>query len=214
MDFHAQLNKQLDFLTTSCAAYDAGSKDEGVRIATSLRVLFHQTRNSTSLLTYLHAQNITLLSTCEGVRPGARFWPNITDIRLIPPHLVAEFIPKLDTAKSKRYVHFRTWWDREPIYVTHHKGRRISLTRRDIALAAANTDGGAHVDSALGAEYEYILEGAGWSMTWNPEDGSPSTEVKFQYAHLSALRQMAYEVLHSPDVLRLRDSSTPSLLTS
>jgi hypothetical protein len=63
--FKDQLTKQLGFLRRSCESYDQGYKDEAIRIATVLRVLFHDTGRSTSLLTHLKAKdNIWLRSTC------------------------------------------------------------------------------------------------------------------------------------------------------
>ncbi len=47
----------------SCAAYDQGHIDEAVRIATLIRVLIHDTRNSISLLKHLDALGINLSST-------------------------------------------------------------------------------------------------------------------------------------------------------
>ncbi len=82
------------------------------------------------------------------------------------------------------------------------RGEGIEVHRRDLVLSAANKDGGAHVDAALDATYSRILEGAGWSITVNPPDEPPRT-IPFKNAHVAALRQIAYEVLNSPDVLKL-----------
>jgi hypothetical protein len=55
IDFTGQLQRQLGFMENSARAYDAGHRDEAIRLATSLRVLFHQTPKSTSLLRHLGA---------------------------------------------------------------------------------------------------------------------------------------------------------------
>jgi hypothetical protein len=65
-DFKADLHRQFGFLKRSCESYDNGNLDEGIRIATVARVLIHDTRNSTSLLKHLGAQNIKLSSTVRG----------------------------------------------------------------------------------------------------------------------------------------------------
>ena len=62
--FRQRLRQQLSFIENSCAAYDSGETEEAIRVATCLRVLFHQTRNSTSLLTHLNATDVELFSTC------------------------------------------------------------------------------------------------------------------------------------------------------
>ncbi len=63
-DFIAQLRRQLSLLENSCLAFDQGCRDEAVRIATAIRVLVHNTANSTSLITHLKAESTRLLSTC------------------------------------------------------------------------------------------------------------------------------------------------------
>lgn len=199
-DFKEQLRKQIDFLRTSCDLYDAGKKDEAIRIANALRIIFHDTRSSTSLLKHLNAGAIRLLSTCEDIRANAQFWANLTDIELDPAHGRAEFRPKLATDRSKRPVGRYRWWSDEIIYlIVPHK---IKLNRRDLVLGAANKDGGAHVDQHLAPDYEAILEGAGWMMT--TYENEVVRNIPFKYGHLAALRQIGYEVLDSPDIVRLQ----------
>lgn len=195
MDFKEQLKKQLRFLQNSCEGYDAGDKDEAIRIATTLRILFHQTSMSTSLLTHLKTPRVKLLSTCEVIPKGRSFWPNLTVIKLWPVMRMAEYAPKLDTAKTKNYVPFSQWWRYETVYLVG----RLTINRKDLVLSAAHTDGGAHVGKKLDAEYETILNGAGWKMTLNLPEGDE--DLPFRYGHLAALRQMGYEVLNSPDLL-------------
>ncbi len=63
VDFVEHLRRQLGFLELSCASYDAGHRDEAIRIATTIRVLTHNTKASTSLLKHLNATTMNLLST-------------------------------------------------------------------------------------------------------------------------------------------------------
>lgn len=73
MSFNPQehLRRQIRFLEHSCSSYDAGFFDEAIRIATVLRVLFHQTQRSTSLMTHLNAQDIHIISTAPIQEPGS-----------------------------------------------------------------------------------------------------------------------------------------------
>lgn len=64
-DFKAQLAEQLRSLALSCESFDAGFQDEAVRIATSVRVLLHDTKRQTSLLSHLNARKIQLATTVE-----------------------------------------------------------------------------------------------------------------------------------------------------
>jgi hypothetical protein len=63
-DFHAHLKTHLGFLARSCIAYDQGHLEEALRMAVSLRVMFHDTQSSTSLLRHLGAKGrVRLKST-------------------------------------------------------------------------------------------------------------------------------------------------------
>jgi hypothetical protein len=65
-DFSAQLGRQIGFLERSCLAYGSGHQEEALRIAVSLRVLFHDTQSSVSLLTHLGVKaSARVLSTFE-----------------------------------------------------------------------------------------------------------------------------------------------------
>jgi hypothetical protein len=80
--------------------------------------------------------------------------------------------------------------------------RNITVSRKDLALWAANKDGGAHVDANLGLGLERVKNGMDFTWTVGWPDGS-SHIVKCRDLHLAALRQFGYEVLHSPDLLEL-----------
>ena len=61
-----QLSRQLSFLERSASAFDAGHRDEAIRIATTVRVMIHETQKSACLLTLLRARNsIKLVSTVK-----------------------------------------------------------------------------------------------------------------------------------------------------
>ena len=199
VDFQKHLEIQLQFIETSCDAYDAGHVYEGVRIATALRVLFNQTKSQTPLLVHLGSPNIHLLSTCEVPLHGQRFLPAMTNLEIHPISKHFAYIHKL-RVDYERPVTFNNWWFNEIVYLS--KDHNLELTRQDLVLGAADKDGGAHVDKKLEPRYETVLQGLGWSMTVRP-DGEPPQEISCKNGHLSALRQMGYEVLHSPDLLSL-----------
>ncbi|WP_455243739.1 hypothetical protein [Petrachloros mirabilis] len=76
------------------------------------------------------------------------------------------------------------------------------ITRKDIVLAAANKDGGAHVDAKLTKEYQALArDGAVGSFVYQTQ--GQRTEAPIQGAHLVSLRQLGYELLHSPELTSL-----------
>jgi hypothetical protein len=201
VDFVRQLDKQLRFIEASCREYDAGNVDEGIRIATALRVIFHHTAASTSLLTHLCAMNTEILSTA-GRRPGSHpdgYWPALVQIKYDVATNTLECNPTFDCRPSAhRMLPASAWWDTELVFY----GGRKRFKRKPLVLHAANKDGGAHVDSELPEDYEWLLNGADVAMGLITADGQDLTR-RLPNPHLAYLRQMGHEVLHSPELLKL-----------
>jgi hypothetical protein len=204
-DFQQQLARQLLFMENSCREYDAGHREEAIRLATCVRIIFHDTTRSTSLLRHLNATNISVLSTSVTGAPHSA-----SPHALVRCHGTAgrddwRSVPLLDTAPSKKSIPHEDWWDKEVVFY----GGPTRVTRRKLVLSAANKDGGAHVDAALDAEYEEVIRGLGMSITWqrvDEETGQPVGDpwvTELHDTHFAGLRQIAYEVLNSPDLLRL-----------
>jgi len=97
---------------------------------------------------------------------------------------------------------FTEWWNQVVLVID-----RQPITRRSLVLAAADKDGGAHVDAALTKEYEALIVNFGEIVT-TYADG---TEARFAVdnAHFMALRQIAYEILNSPDLAALLGEEQP-----
>ncbi len=70
-------------------------------------------------------------------------------------------------------------------------------------LAAAEKDGGAHVDAKLDRRYEMIEQGLGWAINVNPPHGLHSIIEPATNGHLASLRQMGWELGRSHDLSRL-----------
>ena len=199
-NFITQLQRQLGFLRRSCDSYDSGFDDEAIRIAVIIRVLLHNTRVSTSLLSLLNAQNINLLSTCPEIDishimfSGGLSWSQLKVENDQCVH--AKPVPMLDSHKNEdRLLSISDWWE-QVVYVIS-EGR---LTRKQIVLTASNQDGGAHVDKKLTREYEALQRGIG---IMGYSIGGQAAEFAIENLQLSDLRQMGYEILNSPDVLSL-----------
>jgi hypothetical protein len=203
--FRQHLRKQLGFLERSCASYDAGHKDEAIRIATVIRVLIHETAHSTSLLHHLGGLGITLLSTCPD--RDAQFADLSSysacsfrglGIMKITTRKGAELVPGLGEKDCRTMVTVPKWWN-QIVWVLDHQTK---LTRKSIVLTAANKDGGAHVDSALTREYE-SLSSEGAAGVYTGKAGGVEFRGEIQDAHLISLRQLGYELLNSPALLSL-----------
>jgi hypothetical protein len=185
-DFAKQLRRHLRFIETSCRLYDGGDIDEALRIAVSLRVLFHDHNRNFSLLTHLGKKSsIRLIST---IGLGQTEMQLDKNLRLALPFefTLDGVAPPLDATRPTRLIECVDWWN-EIVMV-----QRQGFSRWDVIRAAANQLGGAHVDGELRDKSAVLMDGIG---TFN---GGELIET-----HFPLLRQIGYEVLASPELTGL-----------
>jgi hypothetical protein len=197
-DFKKRLREQLGFIERSTAAFDQGHREEAMRIATALRVIFHHTNSSTSLLHHLNAVNVKVRSDApdrqkqDAALSGRKIVGEFSwALASISPAAGGKFAPLTDAKAPHRMLDAPDWWQE---VFAHIDGR--DYTRRAVVLWAANKDGGAHVDDVLPPEYEAIKQ-AGALGHFELQDGS---KADIEDAHYTFLRTMAFEVLNSPDL--------------
>lgn len=203
-DYVDQMSRQLGFLQRSGHSFDAGYEDEAIRIGVTLRVLFHdnQRGGSNSLMSYFNKPEVKVLATSPAIGPGCMLamgglsW---SVMRLVDGQFQSYNKPMLGCAPDvHRLVPWKEWWE-EPVYVLDGT---TTISRRQIAMTASNKDGGAHVDGKLTPEYEALRAGLFTFERFPQAEGFESGPA-FINVHLADLRQMAYEVLNSPDILAL-----------
>ena len=191
--FAEKMREQLRFLQRSCAAFDSGAEDEALRIATALRVIFHNTPKSTSLIAHLGLSDVKMLSSSRGHGDYHDYLSFRIDFSSPEPVKTSPIL-----GAQFRELPLSTWWATESVFV--HDGEKFS--RKMIVLSAANKDGGAHVDSKLSAEYEALAkDGAVGSFVYQTQ--GQKVEAPIQDAHLVSLRQLGYELLHSSELVKL-----------
>ena len=196
VDFKVELSKQLGFLERSCDGFDSGYFDEAMRIATVLRILFHETRNSTPLLKHLGGNHVRLLSTSLDIATkmkdggaGLLMFNGMGEFSLGGN---PSYFPKLGDSYSRRLVPAPVWWG-EIVLVLD---RNTRLARKDVVLPAANQHGGTHVDANLTPAYERLIASHDLG-SWSAEGGGL---VPIGGHHYVALRQMGYEILNSSEL--------------
>lgn len=195
----SKIEEFLNLLSLLCKYFD---KDDieifALPMSTAIRVLVHDTEQSTSLLKHLNKKNIKFISTNTenpkenvhlglvrrinvGVSDGrggeARYWPLCNE----------KYFPMPPT---NRALDFEEWWDSEKIFHTP----KYSLTRKDLVLAIANKDGGAHFDNKVQKKYdEFRYSWSGGSTLVGISSGN-----KRGYDNIPtypAIRQIGYELL-------------------
>jgi hypothetical protein len=178
-----KFDEHLKLMAVLCESYDKSNDIVALSIATAIRVLVHDTKASTSLLTHLGKKTAKYLSTNfrdpketvhlglvrrinvgvnDGVGGEAKYWP-LCDERYFPA-------PKQNL---KSY-----------------------LTRKDLVLSITNKDGGAHFDTEVDERYDDFRKSwSGRSCLVGRRSG-----MKRGYDNIPiypAVRQVGYELLHS-----------------
>lgn len=196
-DLQAHLREQLDFLARSCSEYDGGRTSEAKRIATVLRILLHDTKNSHSLMSQLNIKSIGFLDTALPIANGEKqvilafLKTEITveeNLTLRGQHHPLLGDRPEDWPRAKKRM-FPVWWNQTVL--TDMQGTRFS--RRVLVMAVANTDGGAHVDPEIDATYAALSRqnSTGYAV------GTKNNVQAIEKVELACIRQIAYELLRS-----------------
>ncbi|HUT89949.1 MAG TPA: hypothetical protein VMY37_10650 [Thermoguttaceae bacterium] len=199
--FKEKLAQQLRFLVRSCELFDQGDEEEALRLATSLRVIFHDTQRSTSLLTHLGLKDTKMLSSSRGHGNLKDYLAYKIDVTSPHPVIARPLLGNEFVALS-----IDDWWSDEPVFI--HATEKFS--RRVIILSAANKDGGAHVDQELEEYYKVLCAGEYASairITGDVQyEGDPpfpqGVPISPKNAHLALIRQFSHETMRSADHYR------------
>lgn len=202
-----QLKKQIKFLQTSCSGFDMGDWDEAIRIATCIRVLLHDTKNSTSILKQLNAKNINLFSTRavdtkSSSKLGMQFCCGFAmGIIQVGPGTHSSYGPDLSdyVSNSSILLPFEEWWDQQVVWPISPE---YQLTRKCIILTASDKDGGAHVDEKLPEKYQKLSDETFGTITVKA-NGKVIRETNVIKMHLVSIRTIANELLKSPEFIGL-----------
>lgn len=185
------LLEAMQFLEVSSISFDSGFHAEAKRLATTIRVLLHDTNASQSLLNQLGIKDtLNFKNTAFPLNPnnllshlglvgmrmtdtGSSYYAHLDDY---PP------IPDIEPFKS-----FGDWW--HEVVIKDSNG--VEFTRENLIKSLANQDGGAHVDSKLDSKYADLSRGN--SVGW--VEVRESKEKPFKEVELHSVRQIAYELI-------------------
>ncbi len=180
--------EQLAYLGNSASLYDAGQFHEAKRLAVPIRVLVHDTAASVSLLSQMGLKGIAFYDTAGDHNPRNL----LSHHGLVAIHVTdrgACYVAMLDNSPlgAGRAVSFEQWWNKVVVV----DSEKNELTRRDLVLAVANRDGGAHVDPELTAAYAKLsrYNSLGWAFT------GPEGSVPLDNPVPASIRQIAHEVI-------------------
>lgn len=189
-ELQQHLTDTVQALELSARAFDVGYEGEAKRLAAAIRILVHDTPHSTSLLGQLERKS-RFYDTCMPRHPeNTMTYNGITAMNLAGREVT--YVALLDEVPSDsppQWVSFDRWWNR--VIFVDEAGRET--TRRDLILAVANKDGGAHVDPVLDEKYASLSRRN--SLAWRTS--GPRGDSPLEGPEKSAVRQIAHEVLKS-----------------
>lgn len=182
------LEEHVQFLLMSSDAFDRGFEGEAKRLAVSLRVLFHDTRNSKSLLAQIGKKDTSNYIDSSMPFVEGNLLSEGGLVALILSGNRSGYFAFLDESPiESRLVPFEKWWC-DPVF---RDAKGSLLSRKDLILAMANQDGGAHVDPSLNKNYAELSRKN--SMRHAFLVGGEPIEVAGP--EKAAIRQIAHEAL-------------------
>lgn len=185
------LREQLSFLELSAGAFDRGALGEAKRLALVIRVLVHDTAQSTSVLRQLALKDVLqFVDTAHPIKPG-NLLPTEGLLMMRLGSVGSGYVAPLADGPPARYGKvkpFEQWWS-APVSKLRDGS---TVSRKEYVLAAANREGGGHVDPALDPLFERFerQNPFGWVL----HEGSGAPRPFSENAPLVAIRQIAFEV--------------------
>ena len=188
-ELQAEFIDQLKLLRNACQSYDGGLEAIGKHIALSIRVLVHQRGQSRALMEQLGYGDIKFLDSAGPLNPRNMLAEHhLVKIRLSDSG--ARYLPIYDGPRPMRPVAFVRWWN-DPV-IKDQAG--LTFCRRDLILNVADTDGGAHVDPELDAQYLALSRAN--SLGWEFKKGDVTKAFEGR-VELACIRQIGHELLCS-----------------
>lgn len=188
-ELRGHFDDHLRFIQSSADAFDNGFESEAKRMAASIRVLVHDTKNSHSLLKQLSISTPFYDSSVQVNPENVASHIGLLGMRLSQAKGEFYYAPLDEVSISDaNTVDFDAWWN-AIVFVDQKKNE---FSRRQVVLSVAEQDGGAHVDPSLNAAYSDLSRNN--SLGWmHVSAGQEATPV--EGPEKMAVRQIAHEVL-------------------
>jgi hypothetical protein len=199
-ELERHLIEQIELLETSCELYDSGKINEAKRIAVCIRTLFHDTRNSKSLLGQLQKKsNLFYSSNLPIAEESISSFFGLCMIGMKGND--SKYYPKLDEMTfSSQWLPFEEWWN-EVIF--RDKGFN-KITRKSLITTTTNQDGGAHVDEKIDEIYYNLSRNNSLNISIIVD----GIKNHIPQPDKAAIRQIGHEILKTfnPDYTKMQSA--------
>lgn len=194
------LQQQLLLIEDFTMLFDKGKEYVASDIAVKLRVIFHSTNNSTSLMRHLKLEHIMMLDTASQYNSkNLLAHHGLTGMRIPRLGERGKFTPIDRPEYECQFVSLHNWWSTKKVIVDPNKK---SYYRKDLVSLMANKEGGAHVPEFIEDEHYQLTRGkaSGWVFRSNEEEYNLNPVP-------AAIRQIASEVLRTFKQLEIAKES-------
>lgn len=211
-----RLEEQIELLQLNAEIFDNGHAVSTLTMATAIRVLFHDTNNSTSLIKLICDANgkdknafemVTTKEPDDGKAKLIIFGDGLCGMSMGPQGL--SYFPKLSKSTHTN-VQFNVWWEENVVKnVSAGFENPDWMTRAELIKLHANKEGGAHIDENKNKKIDEIgtKEAAGWVCFTTDSDGVQKEGNYGVDQKKASIRQVCYEVLvslhnHFPELFK------------
>jgi hypothetical protein len=176
LELVGEFESQLTFLRSHCRNFDDGQTIFYKEIASTLRILLHETNSQIPLIKHLELTKMPFINSGNvfnenNIMPFfALVW---SETVFSDSGAITRFAPCLNREIS--ILGFNHWWSDQ---IVLRDIKRNTFTRKDLVTISANQDGGAHVDKKIATPYyEVSRKGTAGALK---KDSMHETVLSFQ----------------------------------
>ncbi len=204
-DIIEKIIEQIQLLQLSAENFDKGLYMTTLYMATTIRVLFHDTATSVSLIKQLcdidgmDKNMFEMVSTRKPHKEGELVLVGDGLFSLAFGFGGIQCIPFFEHATQTK-VPFSYWWDEEVVKnVENGYESPTWLSRKDIIILHANKEGGAHVDVVRNEKISNLSkkEALGFTSYYTNLQGESIEQETIIDPKKATVRQICFEVLES-----------------
>ncbi len=192
------LFERLEKLKHFNKCYDEGQESFAIDIATTIRTICKDNKNTQSLLSLAGLKSQIIFCMHSDIRINEEiFTPSHILCLLNMSGQKSSYKPLLDDIKEvggKTYhVKFNQWWDQ---YVIKDSSRN-KFSRKDLIETVCDKEGGAHFDPKLDQKSHdlFYKNSIGWTISLSNQATKPLDNK----VHLASIRHIGYELVNALD---------------
>ena len=192
-----KIREQVQLLDVLGGQFDAGHRVMSYPLATTIRVLVHDTNQSHALLAQVgELKRMPFINTSAPINPRnlLKAHGGLVIMR-IATGIGATWVPRVGLPPAPdaqpRDAQFAPWWNTDVM----RDSDSTLWSRKRMVLAIANKEGGAHIDPEQPVDVHAIEEEN--SMGWTYQDPIKGDQPMSEGPLLPSIRQIAYELEHS-----------------